>query len=204
MGGKACEISSITGAYAMPKPPFSRQLAQRVPNWTKAETDLIIAMQSDGATATQMRRAIQAQIGIDRSTSAIANRLLRLGRGNSMLRGLTWLEADCAQVAELAKQGWSASQIAARLGRSRNAVIGYCHRNGIRLARAQGNRDLPRPPRIKRIAAPRANCGRVGTAEWIASIPPARLQTDAPTQPRHPVHIRVAAARFLEWRACKG
>lgn len=63
-----------------------------------------------------------------------------------------------------------------------------------------------KPARTKTHAGtlPRQNCGRltVDSAEWIASIPPAKLKTDEPKQYRHPVHIRAAASRFLEWRAC--
>lgn len=58
-----------------------------------------------------------------------------------------WTIAEIDHLQSLARQGFSAGQIAARLGngRSRNAVIGKLGRNQIALANAR--RDMPRPAR---------------------------------------------------------
>lgn len=198
----------------MPKPEFSRQWMRRNPNWTPQETQMICDLQDQGATTAEISHRILMATGITRSASAVANRLLLLGRGNGVVQGRAWTPDDQDELVRLARAGMSASQIAAALGVTKNAVIGRCHRTGVSLARAVGE-HIPKPIRTtarqqrKRYAKaaatlPRDNCGRLtkGSAEWIASIPPAKLKTDEPRKYRHPVHIRAAASRFLEWRAC--
>lgn len=50
---------------------------------------------------------------------------------------------EMLRIAELAARGLSGSEIAAALGITRNAVLGWCHRAGIRLGRVDGGLTLP-------------------------------------------------------------
>jgi GcrA cell cycle regulator len=65
-----------------------------------------------------------------------------------------WTDARVAKLTELWREGLSASMVAARLGVSRNAIIGKVHRLGLSKS---GEHDLarPKPVRPTRPKAPR-------------------------------------------------
>lgn len=50
---------------------------------------------------------------------------------------MTWTEEEITQLRKLAREGLSGAQIAERFGITRNAILGKCHRLGIKL---QGKR----------------------------------------------------------------
>lgn len=66
------------------------------------------------------------------------------------MRGVDWTDQENADLQRMADRGFSASRIAAALGKTRNAVVGRCHRKGVQL---HGNsvdekvrRVAPAPP----------------------------------------------------------
>lgn len=73
------------------------------------------------------------------------------------------------RIAELAARGLSGSEIAAALGMTRNAVIGRCHRAGIRLGRVDGANPIPRPAPPVAIASLPVVAPQT-TAEWSAAL----------------------------------
>ena len=54
-----------------------------------------------------------------------------------------WSAEDVTTLKTLARRGLSAAQIGAKIGVTKNAVIGKCHRVGLKLKRSPG-------PKIKR------------------------------------------------------
>jgi GcrA cell cycle regulator len=61
----------------------------------------------------------------------------------------TWTDAKVKMLAALAGDGWSSSQIAKKLGFTRNAIIGKVHRLGLKLKNLV-NGTVPHPPRKHR------------------------------------------------------
>lgn len=51
-----------------------------------------------------------------------------------------WPDDKVCVLKELARMGYSASQIGIKIGKTRNAIIGFCHRNGIKLMGKPFNR----------------------------------------------------------------
>ena len=58
-----------------------------------------------------------------------------------------WTPEEDSHLAQHAAGGWTAAEIGTPIGRNRNAVIGRCHRLGIKLASNKGGN-----PRRKRTA----------------------------------------------------
>jgi hypothetical protein len=65
-----------------------------------------------------------------------------MGGGNQELR---WTEQQGKIAKRMCAEGFSASQIAAEVKKTRNAVIGYLHRNGIRMNQLSGKFSAPKP-----------------------------------------------------------
>lgn len=71
-----------------------------------------------------------------------------------MIRANAWTTAEANTLREMANAGRTGTEIAEALGKTRNAILGYCHRNGVRLpwtaekkaAQVRRNRR-PRKPR---------------------------------------------------------
>lgn len=195
----------------MPKPLFSRQLSRKEPNWVRAESELAKSLRQRGCSYEDISAALKNATGIHRSVSAVKG---HLHEKRDTSATAVWPKERDDKLREMAENGESARHIADQLGTSRNAIIGRCRRIGVRLRRSGKSGGLQsaatarrkKPVRTKPRAGtlPRQNCGRltIDSADWIASIPPAKLKTDDPVKHRHPVHIRVAAARFMEWRSC--
>lgn len=81
-----------------------------------------------------------------------------------------WPPERVAQAADLWSRGMSASQIGARLGCSRNAVLGLRHRNKAQFA---ARREAPTPAKLEELAEARRH-GRVRAKA------PARVSKPAP------------------------
>lgn len=67
--------------------------------------------------------------------------------------GATWQPVEIDTLTKLIDLGWSARQIADAMGKTRNSVLGVCHRQRIQLARAHGNSagiGLRRAPAVAR------------------------------------------------------
>lgn len=68
---------------------------------------------------------------------------------------MVWTDERQADLERLAAEGLSASLIGARLGATRNAIIGRCFRTGVKLRGCSGRRVNPARPKTARIKAER-------------------------------------------------
>ena len=53
--------------------------------------------------------------------------------------GQTWRQTELDTLTKLIDLAWSARQIAEAMGKTRNSVLGICHRQRLQLARSHGN-----------------------------------------------------------------
>jgi hypothetical protein len=95
-----------------------------------------------------------------------------------------WNDTNRAVVKRMCEEGYSAGQIAAAVGATRNAVMGVIHRNGWDRAPNAQHKTLPSPPRAKR-RAPKVVLNKIenhfGSIEkTIPKIIPSDGLTDLP------------------------
>lgn len=97
--------------------------------WTEEEDAILRAKRAEGKSTEEIAEEIE------RPRHGVRDRVfaLKLPHG-----GRFWTDARVAHLRHLAEQSKSASQIAAELRTTRNAVIGKCHREGIKLAGEPG------------------------------------------------------------------
>ena len=108
-------------------------------NWTAAEEQVLATMWAQGASLDAMAERI------GRSPSAVQKKRCGMNlpaRKQTRPAGAKWTPEAIATLTQMWRQGYSASQVAKKLGNgiSRNAVIGKAHRLGL------AGRDKPSSP----------------------------------------------------------
>ena len=106
---------------------------------TKVEYEEIIELLQKGATTSRICKLLHCTIGAVQmqKLQALRRRDERLPKSpftnNPFKRGPEWTEEQDQQLMDYANQRLSSSQIAEKFGRTRNAIIGRCHRIGVQL-----------------------------------------------------------------------
>lgn len=190
-----------------------RPLEDSNPVWNSARIKRLRQMLPSDLTLEPLASAFSTQEGQRFSAfsvrQAISRHLPGISNPYKRKNGL-WNIERIQRLDDLIGLGMSQGQIAAELSvefgisMTRGSVAGAVDRHGDKLK----NRHLlgERRDRPDLRAAARKRTGERGSPlspEAIAAIPPAKLKTDDPPKHKHPAHIRVAARRFLEWRAAQ-
>lgn len=101
-------------------------------------------------------------------------------------------------VRRMAAEGHSASTIAKAAGKTRNAIIGYCHRRGIKLAPSRAPRPRPTEPRAKAERKTPPVAGRIRDLQALARGE-VKLK-DASADPSWPQPLDGIGIPFIESR----
>ena len=106
-----------------------------------------------------------------------------MSRGNYASK---WSSEDCAEIKRLLIEGLSCSQIGARFGVSRNAIIGINHRRGLFMHNPSAPKAAPKAAHAVKIAAPK------------------RIKAKIARQPANPARARGSPPRMVQastrWR----
>ena len=106
---------------------------------TKVEYEEVVELLQRGATTSRISKLLHCTIGAvqTQKLQALRRRDERLPKSpftnNPFKRGPEWTEEQDQQLMNYANQRLSSSQIAEKFGRTRNAIIGRCHRIGVQL-----------------------------------------------------------------------
>lgn len=100
---------------------------------------------------------------------------------------MAWTREETEEAKRLADEGYSAAQIGAQMGKTRNAIIGRMHRAGL------WGKDSPHVPTVRKIPAIRRNRRRA--RPWIPAA-------DAAAQENEPAAVLVEAPVAEERGPC--
>jgi GcrA cell cycle regulator len=118
-----------------------------MPAWTEQLIETMLKLQRAGLKDWQIAQRI------DRSVKSVAHKLAAVkkaraaGRDDPPLN--QWSEDRVELLRKLSGEGLSASQIAARLGITRNAALGKLHRLGLSAPRAPKRSGISKPTRVR-------------------------------------------------------
>lgn len=164
------------------------------PFWTHEEDEVLRTC--GGLSSKEVIARLKLECGQERTAASISARRKRLGlKQHASVRQYYWTPEEKERLRELAESGHSQTEAARILtdecGRqiTREQVAGIASRGRFRF---KCFIIRPKPPVLSDLRR-----------EQIDAIPPAKLKTDDPIKHKHPVHIRVAARQFLEWRAAQ-